>query len=141
MAAATYDLIRTLGQYPTMSDQGFTLIKTLDTATHNIGLGESADILVTPQEQSLVTRVTAVLLTAEGGAATVDIGDEADPDGWVDGGNANGTAGAVIAKAGTEAYAGGKVYAAGTPLRLTAVAALDAAKIMIVVEGVTLGRP
>ena len=141
MAAATFDLVTALGQYPCQSDRGFVLTKTLDTAEYNLGAGESADILVTPQELSLVTRVTAILLTAEGGAATADIGDETDPDGWLDGGDVNGTPNARIATGTAAAYAAGKVYAAGTPIRYTAVAAQDLAKVLVAVEGVTLGRP
>lgn len=137
MADATYNLIRQLGQYGAMTPRVFTITKIVDAAENNIGAGESADFCNTPAK-CVVTRVTAVELTAEGGTLTVDIGDEADPDGYLDGGNANVTAPALIAKAGTEAYAGGKYYASETPLRIVCVNAADAAKIAITVEGYTL---
>jgi hypothetical protein len=137
MADATYNLIRPLGQYGAQTPRHFTITKIVDTADSNIGAGESADFCNTPAT-AVVTSVTAVELTAEGGTLTVDIGDEADPDGYLDGGNANVTAPAVIAKAGTEAYAGGKYYATATPLRIVCVNAADAAKIAITVEGYTL---
>jgi hypothetical protein len=137
MAAATFNLIEALGQYGGMTPRDFTFTKIVDFAAHNSGVGESSDFVNTP-EKSVVTRVDGLLLTAEGGVATLDIGDEADPDGWIDGANANGTAGALIAKAGTEAYAAGKYYATATPLRIVTVAACDVAKVAITVSGYTL---
>lgn len=141
MADADFDLVRALGQFPNMSANTFTLMQEVDFSEYNVGAGESADVVVTPAEPCALTDVAVLLLTAEGGTLTIDVGDESDPDGWVDGGNANGTPNAFIAKAGTEAYSGPKYYAAGTPLRVTCVNAADAAKIMIVAAGFTLGRP
>jgi len=63
-------------------------------------------------------RLDGILRTAEGAAATVDIGTEADPDGFMDGGNVNGTPNAKIALAGTEAFAPGTYFHANTPVRL-----------------------
>jgi hypothetical protein len=141
MAAADFELVRALGQYPRMTDGAFTLIQDIDFAEHNIGAGESADFMVTPQEPVLLDNVVAYLITAEGGTLTIDIGDEANPDGWLDGGDANGTPGALIATGTAVAYAGPKLYAAGTPLRITCANAADAGKVRVVAWGRSIGRP
>jgi len=141
MAAATYDLVRALGQYTRMNDGGFTLIKDIDFAENNIGANESADIMVTPPEPTLIDNVVAYLITAEGGTLTIDIGDESNTDGWLDGGDANGTPGALIATGTAVAYAGPKLYAAGTPLRITCVNAADAGKVRVIAWGRSIGRP
>lgn len=137
MAAATFNLIEALGQYGGMTPRDFTITKIVDFADHNSGVGESTDFVNTPAK-CVVTRCDTLLLTAEGGVATLDIGDESNPDGLLDGGNANGTPGLLIAKAGTEADAGGRYFATATPLRIVTVAACDAAKVAITVSGYTL---
>lgn len=78
-----------------------------------------------------------VLRTAEGEAATVDIGSAADPDGLLDGGNMNGTPNADIALAGTEALDGTYFHTAtdivcGPP---AAAATLNVGKLDLVLVG------
>lgn len=142
MAAATHDgLPFTLGDRHEQSGKHFTKqvrFKAADIAEGvGVGAGESVEFL-TIKGGSLVQGVVSVLRVAEGGTLTVDIGDETDPDGWLDGGNANGTADAKIALAGTEAYvaAAPKFYASDTGLRITCVNAADAAEIDILVHGI-----
>jgi hypothetical protein len=75
---------------------------------------------------TLVTNVVLNVTTAEGGTLTIDVGDGADPDGFIDGVNANTTA-AYIPVAGTAAYEQGKYYTAADTIDVTTVNAADAA--------------
>lgn len=143
MAAATFDLKGTNGcLLQPQTVRAFEHSVDVDAATVaagvGFGAGESAEFYTTPAG-ALVTALEAYVLTAAGGTETIDIGDEADPDGWLDGGNANGTAGTRIAQAGTEAYrvlaAQGKYYAAATGLRLTSVNANAVMKVRVVIRG------
>lgn len=79
-----------------------------------------------------------ILRTAEGVAATLDIGISTDVDGFLDGGNMNGTANATVAKAGTETIARGTYFHAATGLEVltpAAAATLDGAVLDIVLVG------
>lgn len=75
---------------------------------------------------TLVTNVVLNVTTAEGGTLTIDVGDGADPDGFIDGVNANTTA-AYIPVAGTAAFEQGKYYTAADTIDVTTVNAADAA--------------
>ena len=65
----------------------------------------SADILevIKVPAKTLVTHVALEVTTAEGGTLTVDVGDGDNPDGYLDGVNANATA-AYLTVAGTDAF-------------------------------------
>ena len=75
---------------------------------------------------TLVTNVALNVTTAEGGTLTVDVGDGDDPDGYIDGVNANATA-AYITVAGTAAYEQGKYYTAADTIDVVTVNAADTA--------------
>ena len=75
---------------------------------------------------TLVTNVALNVTTAEGGTLTIDVGDGDDPDGFLDGVDANATA-AYIPVAGTAAYEQGKYYTAADTIDVTTVNAADAA--------------
>ena len=88
----------------------------------------SADILEVIQvpAQTLVTHVALEVTTAEGGTLTVDVGDGDNPDGYIDGVNANATA-AYLTVAGTDAYEAGKFYTAADTIDIVLNNAADAA--------------
>ena len=73
----------------------------------------SADVLevIKVPANTLVTHVALNVTTAEGGTLTVDVGDGDNPDGYLDGVNANATA-AYLTVAGTDAFEAGKFYTA-----------------------------
>tara|TARA_B100001939_G_C16895897_1_gene597573 strand:- start:888 stop:1346 length:459 start_codon:yes stop_codon:yes gene_type:complete len=73
-----------------------------------------------------VTNVALNVTTAEGGTLTVDVGDGDNPDGYLDGVNANATA-AYLTVAGTDAYESGKFYTAADTIDVTTVNAADTA--------------
>lgn len=75
---------------------------------------------------TLVTNVALEVTTAEGGTLTIDVGDGDDPDGFLDGVNANATA-AYIPVAGTAAYEQGKYYTSADTIDVTTVNAADTA--------------
>tara|TARA_B100000035_G_scaffold87478_1_gene73472 strand:- start:49 stop:504 length:456 start_codon:yes stop_codon:yes gene_type:complete len=88
----------------------------------------SADILevIKVPAQTLVTHVALEVTTAEGGTLTVDVGDGDNPDGYIDGVNANATA-AYISVAGTDAYEQGRFYTAADTIDIVLNNAADAA--------------
>ena len=73
-----------------------------------------------------VTNVALNVTTAEGGTLTVDVGDGDNPDGYLDGVNANATA-AYLTVAGTDAYESGKFYTAADTIDVVTVNAADTA--------------
>lgn len=103
------------------------------------GAGETNDFYTTPP-QCFIDQIDCVIVTAGGATLTLDVGDEADPDGWADGINGNGTANTRPAFAGTEAYlaAKGKYYHTATKLRLTTVNANAVGKFRFVIRGTSI---
>lgn len=88
----------------------------------------SADILevIRVPANTLVTNVALNVTTAEGGTLTVDVGDGDNPDGYLDGVNANATA-AYLTVAGTDAFEAGKYYTAADTIDIVLNNAADAA--------------
>ena len=88
----------------------------------------SADVLevIRVPANTLVTHVALNVTTAEGGTLTVDVGDGADPDGYLDGVNANTTA-AYLTVAGTDAFEAGKYYTAADTIDVKINNAADVA--------------
>jgi hypothetical protein len=143
MAAATFDIKDIIGISPqNQTSRKFEHCIDIDTALIaagvGIGAGESIEFYTTPVG-CMIETVEAFLLTKADSANTIDIGDETDPDGWLDGGDVYVTAPAWVAKAGTEAYRAiaksGKYYAAATGLRMTSIAADVALKVRVYVTG------
>lgn len=146
MAAATYDLKSLTGwQTQNQTNRSFEHFVDINAALvdsgSGFGAGESGEFYTTPAG-CLIEAVEAFVLTKADGANTIDIGDEADPDGWIDGGDVYVNAIAHVAKAGTEDYRtaakGGKVYQTATGLRLTSVAAEAALKVRVYITGYML---
>ena len=126
MAAATHNA---KAQIPQGRQQGTRRVELhyhidFNTIGDGTGLvaGEDAEIGDLPAG-FVHERLDSILRTAEGTAATVDVGTEADPDCFLDGGNANGTPNAKIALAGTEAATPGTYYHTTTPIRVMCPAA------------------
>jgi hypothetical protein len=140
MAAADHDIKALVGVNRAQSARDILWRKRVDATEidggSGAGAGESAEFVTVPAG-TVVTGVDSILRTAEGATQTIDIGDETDPDGWLDGGNANGTPDALIAKAGTEAYSE-KLYSSDTGLRMTFVNACDAAVVDVCIRGYTV---
>lgn len=141
MAAATFDITNQVNQGRNQSARRVELHYRLDFNTLGDGTGlaagEDAEFGSLPAGY-VHERLDAILRTAEGVAATVDIGTAADPDCFMDGGNANGNANAKIALAGTEAAGAGTYHHANTPVRAmcpAAAATLDDAIIDVTFVG------
>jgi len=131
MAAPTFDATDQVAQGRQQTSRRVELHYHIDFNTIGDGTGlvaaETAGFGTLPAGY-VHERLDAVLRTAEGGAATLDVGTEADPDGFLDGGDVNGTPNAKIALAGTEALGAGTYFHANTPVRLgppAAAATLD----------------
>lgn len=142
--AATYDISANIGPAREQTDRGVAWKYVVDFSTINSGsglaAGESCKIADLPAG-FLLQDAHVVLRTAEGATGTVDVGDEDDPDAILDGGNANGTVNALIAKGGSEAYGAGHYFHATKELWVAIAAAqptLDAAVVQIILRGVMM---
>jgi len=138
MAAATFDITKQVAQGRQQTGRRVELnyklpFATLGDATGLVA-GEDAEFATLPAGY-VHERLDSVIRTAEGEVATVDIGTEADDNGFLDGGNINGAANSSIALAGTEAFAPGTYFHTNTPVRVKTPAA--AATLNVAVLDVT----
>lgn len=131
--AADIDLLDELGRNRSQADRRVEITKRVDTSVHDIGAAADAAIIQCPKG-FVYEGCDVHLVTAEGAIATIDIGREADPDEMLDGGNVNGTPGALVARAGTEALAPGAILSEAL-VQVTAVNALDAAVFDVTLRG------
>lgn len=90
-----------------------------------LAAGDVLEVIKVPAN-TLVTHVALNVTTAEGGTLTVDVGDGDNPDGYLDGVNANATA-AYLTVAGTDAFEAGKFYTAADTIDIVTVNAADTA--------------
>ena len=90
-----------------------------------LAAGDVLEVIKVPTN-TLVTHVALNVTTAEGGTLTVDVGDGDNPDGYLDGVNANATA-AYLTVAGTDAFEAGKFYTAADTIDIVTVNAADTA--------------
>lgn len=130
MAAPTFDRKAFIPQEHPQSDRRVEIPFELDFAdtelTDGTGLAADEDIEIGDLPAGYVhERLDAVLRVAEGEAATLDVGSEADPNGFASVLNMNGTINAAIALAGTEAFAAGTYFNVKTPIRATCPAAAN----------------
>jgi hypothetical protein len=98
-------------------------------ASYSLAATEANTIFTLPKGY-VHERCDPVLRTAEGAAGNFDLGITGDLDGFVDGGNANGTANAKVALAGTESLTPGTYFHTDTPVIINIASAqptLDAA--------------
>lgn len=95
-AADTTDI--TVGGKTKLSAQGMgkytVLEKLVKFADNDTTATDILQIFNVPKDV-IVVGVAAEVITAEGATLTLDIGDGTDPDGWLDGYNANAAAGTV----------------------------------------------
>lgn len=147
MAAATFDITQQIGglSQPQQSrKKQLEFLLDFNTLGDGTGLAatESADIGIIPAG-FIYEDCIPILMTAEGTAATIDIGIDGDADGFVDGGNMNGTINTTVAKAGSETIARGYYFHANTALRITcpaAAATLDDAILYLVLLGTMIEK-
>jgi len=90
-----------------------------------LAAGDVLEVIRVPAN-TLVTNVALNVTTAEGGTLTIDVGDGDNPDGYLDGVNANATA-AYLTVAGTDAFEAGKFYTAADTIDVVTVNAADTA--------------
>jgi len=98
-----------------------------------IGANDILEVMPIPAK-TYVMQVGLDVTTAEGATCTVDVGDATDPDGFLDGVNANTAASYATALVLAEAapntvlgYSNGKYYAAADTIDIKTINAADAA--------------
>lgn len=112
--------------------------QTLDTSVNNLALNEVAQLIPVPAN-SFVALVRHEVTTVEGGAATFEVGDGSDTNGYGNAINANAlsvdASGPISLVEGTPntiaGYSGGKYYSAADTIDLKALAAMDAAVVEV----------
>ena len=102
----------------------------IDTAVQNLAADDVWEAITVPAG-SIVVAAGAVILTAEGGTLTIDLGDGDDIDGYLDGSNGNSAGASYSSINGTTAYSGGRYYSSEDTIDLVAKNAADAAKIVV----------
>lgn len=121
---------------PTMQRLGGELVlakQELDFSATNAAASDVVQAVNIPAG-AFVLAVWIYINTAEGGVATADIGDGADPNGFDDAVNFNAAAGTVTkALQGTDAYAVGKYYSAADTVDIVPDNALDTAIVTVMV--------
>ena len=120
--------ISTLKQGPGMFIPGLfqVLSNIIDCSVVNLTASDVIQALDIP-EGTFVSHVAIDVMTAEGAAGVVDVGDGDDPDGWDEDVDINATGKTV----GDGAYAGGKWYAADDTIDIIPDIDLDTAKIRV----------
>lgn len=91
--------------------------------------GDILEVISVPAKTAVLA-VSLDVTTAEGGTCTVDIGDGATADGYLDGVNANTTASYCHLDGATD-YATGKYYSAADTIDLKMVNAMDTAVVKL----------
>ena len=102
----------------------------IDTAVKNLASGDIWQAITVPAG-SIVVAVGAVILTAEGGTLTIDVGDGDDADGYLNDASGNSAGASYSSINGTLAYSGGRYYSAEDTIDVLANNAADAAKIVV----------
>ena len=102
----------------------------IDTAVQNLAADDIWQAITVPAG-SIVVAVGAVILTAEGGTLTIDVGDGDDADGYLNDANGNSAGASYSSINGTLAYSGGRYYSAEDTIDVLANNAADAAKIVV----------
>jgi hypothetical protein len=87
--------------------------------------GDVLEVIRIPAKTSVLA-VGLDVTTAEGGTCTIDVGDGDDPDGYLDGVNAN-TVASYATPDGATGYATGRYYGAADTIDVVFVNAADAA--------------
>ena len=125
---------------PTLDTTPVVIGRRLNFSATNAGAADVVQAL-NVEKGTYVHQVYLRVVTAEGGVATVDGGDGANPDGWLDGIDVNAAADTVYkatTNAGTDEAFGkahGKLYTADDTIDLIINNALDAAVLDIIAIG------
>jgi hypothetical protein len=106
----------------------------LDFAETSVSSGDVVQAIKVPNG-AMVVGFWLECLTAEGGVATVNLGDGGDVDGYDATVNVNSAAGVIK---GDGAYVGGRRYSADDTIDVIPTADLDTAKIRVVVQYIIL---
>lgn len=143
MTAAVFDIKPLIGQGMPMSGRRVSLTKVIDFSKINgvtgVAANQDCEFAICPQG-FIYEDCNVILITPEGGAATLSIGPAGTPTGMLNAGNVNGTPQALVAKAGTETVKPGTPMG-GQGLRLTvpgAAATLHNTKVLVSVIGYTV---
>lgn len=133
MAAADFDIKADVGINRAQTSRRVEIVKEIDFSTINGGAGlaatEQAAFMDTPAG-FVYEGHSAILKTAEGEAATLNIGTEAKPQGFVAAGDVNGNVGETIAKGANTINPG--TYLPSTEIRVGTPAAANTVDVAVV---------
>lgn len=135
---ATLDLATVPAIQPMMNYAKVAIQKLIDFSVNNAAASDVVQVF-NVKEGMVITNVKCIVIVAEGGTFTFDIGVTGDdPNGFDDAVNGNATAGTITDSAsGTDAYAtaNGKYFNADDTIDIVLDHAADAAKLLFIAEG------
>lgn len=143
MAVADFDLTGSIRQTRSQTSRAVEYEVEVDFSSEDLNDGnglaatKSVDVFDLPAGY-VHDYVVPIPTTLEGEAATLDIGDEDDADGFGDGVDLNGTANKRADLTWSEAYLNGEYFPDGTTVRLTCPAGantIDVAKVRLIFKG------
>lgn len=140
---AQFDMKKSIGKNRSQTTKRCEIKKVLDFSTINAGAGagNGDTVLFCKTPKNYVHSACHVILeTAKGGAGTIDIGTAAAANGMLNDGNINGTPGATIALAGTEAGIPAGTLLSETDLQILFNQATVAGKVTILLLGFIVER-
>ncbi len=126
------------GQPYELGSRLYTLARDIDCSQTSLAATTAHEVLNIPP-MTWVLLVRLKVATAEGAAATVDVGDGSAADGWLDGADVNAATTHVVTTAGgtygvhatTTELPFGKLYKTADTIDVTASAALDTARFTV----------
>jgi hypothetical protein len=129
-----YNIKKLINANSDQFDRSIRIVKTIDFTKRTLAQADTCTFFTIPKGFVLLDRAF-ILITAEGGTCTVDVGISGSTDGMLDGGNLNGTANTAIAAGTNGAGLIGKVFTSDTDVVLTANNAVAAAKVVVMLYG------
>lgn len=134
---ATVNLAKKPALQPLLNNLKFSDEVLIDFAAMNVAASDVVQVY-NVAEGCIVESVKLMVVVAEGGTCTIDIGDGDGTNSWDATVSINATAKTITASAsGTDAYAtaNGKYYASADTIDFVMGHAADAAKVLLIVEG------
>lgn len=127
--------IRNFGPYRGLDTEQFVIQNQVDFSLINVAASDTVQALPV-QADDIIHKVFTIVDTAEGSAATADIGDGTDPNGFDDAVDFNGAVDSMVATLeATDAYGAGKLYTNSDTIDIFPDHAFDTAKVTVVAHG------
>jgi len=115
------------------------MFNVIDTNLTNLAVADTVQLFKV-EDGMIVDQVQFVIITAEGGAATLSIGDDTDPNGFDDSVDANAASNTVTSTLEADAFQIGRFYRADNTIDLYPSTALSTLKALVIASYVRAPR-